>query len=285
MSRLAGIAASRPVRAVRGALGSYGRLALGDHAAALTYYAVLSVFPGLIVLAGLLGIAGDQGTVDGLLRIINDLAPGSAAETFEGAARNAVEGGGAGVALLIGLLGAVYSASGYIGALTRAGNAIYEAEETRPFWQTLPRRVLLTLFLLAGLGVALVALLLSGPLAEAIGKEFGVGNSALQVWSLAKWPLLAVVICLLFAVLLYEGPAVRHQSFRALLPGTFLAMVLWLGASVGFSAYVANFGSYANTYGSLAGVVVFLIWLWISNVALLLGATFNVELTRERRQT
>ena len=279
-SPLAALKDSRPARAALGVPGAYGRLRLGDHAAALTYYAVLSVFPGMIVLVALLGVFGDESTVDGLLRIIEDLAPGSAADTFEGAARNAIEGSGAGLALVIGIGVALYSASSYIGAFNRAANAIYEVEETRSFWRTLPRQVALTLFLMLVLAISLLALLLTGPLAEAIGDEVGVGDTALTIWSIAKWPVLAAVVAVLFAVLLHQGPNVDHDGFRTLLPGSALAMVLWLVASAGFAFYVANFGSYSNTYGSIAGVIVFLIWLWISNLALLVGATYNVELEK-----
>jgi membrane protein len=279
-SRLGRIGQARPVRALKGVAGAYGRLRLGDHAAALTYYAVLAVFPGMIVFVALLGVFGDQGTVDGLLRIIEELAPGSAADTFRGAAENAIEGGGAGIALVIGIALALYSASGYIGAFNRAANSIYEVEETRPFWRKLPRQVALTLFLLVVLAIALVALLLTGPLAEAIAGEVGLGDAALTVWSIVKWPVLAGVIVVLFAVLLHEGPNVDHPGLRSLLPGSALAMFVWLAASAGFSLYVANFSSYSNTYGSIAGVIVFLIWLWLSNLALLIGATFNVEYAR-----
>lgn len=277
---LSRIREARPVRAARGLAGAYGRLSLGDHAAALTYYAVLAVFPGMIVLVALLGLFGDQGTVDGLLRIIEELAPGSAADTFEGAAQTAIEGSGAGIALLIGTALALYSASSYIGAFNRTTNSIYEVDETRPFWKKLPRQVALTLFLLVVLAIALGALLLTGPLAQAIAGEIGLGDTALTVWSIARWPMLAGVIVVLFAVLLHEGPNVDHDGFRALIPGSALAMLIWLIASAGFSFYVANFGAYSNTYGSIAGVIVFLIWLWLSNLALLLGATFNVEYAR-----
>jgi membrane protein len=269
---------SRPVRALVSTVKDYGRLRIGDHAAALTYYAVLAVFPGLIVSVALLNVFGDEGTVDGLLRIIEQLAPGTAADTFEGAAQNAIEGGGAGIALLVGSAIALVSASGYVGAFNRAANEIFEVKETRPFWHTLPRQVLLTLIVVVVLVVALLAVILTGPLADAIGDELGVGNAALDVWRVVKWPALAAVITLMFAALLYSGPNIEHESFRSLLPGSLLAMLLWLVASAGFAAYVSNFGSYANTYGSIAGVIVFLIWLWISNLAVLLGAAYNVAL-------
>ena len=268
------------MRALVATVKDYGRLRIGDHAAALTYYAVLAVFPGLIVTVALLNLFGDEGTVESVLRIIEELAPGSAADTFEGAARNAIEGGGAGIALLLGTLVALYSASGYIGAFNRAANDIYEVEETRPFWHTIPRQFALTVFVVVVLAVALLAVVVTGPLAEAIGNEVGIGNAALDVWGVVKWPILAAMITLMFAALLFNGPNVQQESFRTLLPGSLLAMVLWLVASAGFATYVSNFGHYANTYGSIAGIIVFLIWLWISNLALLLGASYNVALAK-----
>jgi membrane protein len=279
-SRIARLGDSRAGRAARGLADAFMRLRLTDHAATLTYYAILAVFPGVIVLVAVLNLFGDESTVEGFLRIVEEIAPGSAADTFEGAARQAIEGSGAGYALVLGAAVSLYSASNYIGAFSRTANTIYEVDETRPFWRTLPRQIALTLFLLVVLAIALLALLLSGPLANAIGGEIGVGDTALTVWSIAKWPFLAGVIAVLFAVLLFEGPNVEHERFRALLPGSVLAMLLWLAASAGFALYVSNFGSYASTYGSLAGVIVFLIWLWISNLALLVGATFNVELAK-----
>ncbi|HYH62281.1 MAG TPA: YihY/virulence factor BrkB family protein [Solirubrobacterales bacterium] len=270
----------RPLDALKGVAGAYGRLKLSDHAAALTYYAILSIFPGMIVFVSLIGIFGDQGTIDSMLAIINDLAPGGAADTFEGAVEGAVNSSGAGVALVIGVAIALYSASGYIGAFGRAANDIYEVPESRPFWHTLPRQVALTAFLMIGLAATLLTLILTGPLSEAIFSEIGLGDTALTVFTIAKWPILAVLVALLFAVLIYEGPDVDHRGFRTLLPGSFLATFLWLVASALFSLYVANFGSYSSTYGSIAGVIVFLVWLWLSNLVLLIGATFNVELER-----
>lgn len=271
---------ARAVVALRGVVSRYGERETGDKAASLTYFAILSVFPGLIVIAGLLGVLGNQGTIDSLLRIIQQLAPGSASDTFEGPAKDLVNGGGAGVALVLGTAAALYSASGYVGAFIRAANSIYEVEETRPLKRMLPLRLFVTLFLLAALSIALLALLLTGPLAQAIGDEIGIGETALTVWSLLKWPVLFTIVSALFAVLLHRGPNVPDLSFRSLLPGAFLATTVWIAASAGFAAYVANFGKYASTYGSLAGVIVFLLWLWISNLALLLGTTFNLELQR-----
>jgi membrane protein len=233
----------------------------------------------MIVFVSLLGIFGDQSTIDSLLAIVEDLAPGDAASTFEKTIAAAVNSDKAGLAFVIGVALALYSASGYIGAFGRATNDIYEVPETRPFWKTLPRQLALTAFLMLGLAVALLALVLTGPLAEAIGNEIGLGETFLTVFSIVKWPVLAATVSVLFAILLHEGPNV-DPTYRDLLPGAFLAMLLWLAASSLFALYVANFGSYAGTYGSIAGVIIFLVWLWISNLALLVGAAFNVELAR-----
>jgi membrane protein len=269
----------KPLQALKGVIGAYGRLKISDHAAALTYYSILAVFPGMIVLVSLLGIFGDQSTIDSLLSIIQDLAPGEAASTFEGAIEGAVNSDRAGTALVIGVALALYSASGYIGAFGRATNDIYEVRETRPFWKTLPRQVGLTAVLMLALSAVLLALVLTGPLAESIGNEIGLGDTFLTFFSIVKWPVLAAVVSILFAILLHEGPNV-DPTYRELVPGAFLATFLWLLASGGFAFYVANFGSYASTYGSIAGIIIFLVWMWISNLALLVGATFNVELSR-----
>ena len=269
----------KPITALKGVVGAYGRLKISDNAAALTYYSILAIFPAMIVFVSLLGIFGDQSTIDSLLGIIEDLAPGDAATTFEGAVEGAVNSSKAGLAFVIGVALALYSASGYIGAFSRATNNIYEVSETRPFWKTLPRQVALTAFLMFTLALTLLGLILTGPLADAIGDQIGIGNTALDIFSIVKWPVLATVISILFAILLHEGPNV-DRPYRELVPGAFLAMLLWLLASSGFALYVANFGSYASTYGSIAGVIIFLVWMWISNLALLVGATFNVELSR-----
>ncbi len=269
----------KPLQALKGVAGAYGRLKISDHAAALTYYSILAVFPGMIVMVSLLGIFGDQSTIDSMLQIIQDLAPGEAASTFEGAIKGAVNSDKAGIAFVIGVALALYSASGYIGAFGRATNDIYEVAETRPFWKTLPRQVALTAFLMLGLAGALLALVLTGPLAQSIGEEIGIGDTGLTIFSIVKWPALAGVVAILFAILLHEGPNV-DRPYRELVPGAFLATVLWLIASSAFAFYVANFGSYASTYGSIAGVIIFLVWVWLSNLVLLIGAVFNVELSR-----
>jgi membrane protein len=255
---------------------------LTDWAAALTYYAILSIFPALIVLVSILGLAGDSAT-RALLDNIQQLGPGPAQDIVSGAIRE-ISGsqGAAGVALILGLAAALWSASGYVGAFSRASNVIYEVEEGRPFWKLRPLQVALTLTLLLLVAFSAIAVVLSGPLADEVGSVLGVHGTAVTVWDLVKWPAIVLVVMTMVAILYYAAPNVRHAGFRWITPGGVLAVFLWIAASVGFAFFVANFGSYNKTYGSLAGVIVFLVWLWISNVAILLGAELNAELERRR---
>ena len=254
---------------------------LSDRAAALTYYSVLSLFPGVIVLVSLLGVLGGPGTADSVFNIIDELGPGSAVETFRGPVEDVTDGSGAaGVALAVGLAVALWSASGYVGAFMRTSNEVYSVEEERPFWKQRPLQLLITLVMIVILALVLVALVLTGPLAEAIGDEVGVGDTALTAFSIVKWPLLFLAVVGVIALLYRFAPDARHQGIAWILPGSLLATLLWIAASAGFAAYVANFASYSNTYGALAGVVVFLIWIWLTNVAVVFGAQFAAELER-----
>ena len=258
---------------------------LTDWAAALTYYAVLSLFPALLVLVALLGLVGEYPrTSDALLRIVGDLGPSSATDTF----RKPIEGvirskGGAGALVGVGLLGALWSASGYVGAFMRASNVIYEVPEGRPFWKLRPLQIVVTVAITILVALVAIAIVLTGPLAKAVGDVIGLGGAAVTAWSIAKWPVLFLVVLTIVGVLYYTSPNVRLSGFRWITPGTVLAVVVWLVASAGFGLYVAAFGSYNKTYGTLGAVIVFLVWLWISNNALLLGAELNAELERERQ--
>jgi membrane protein len=255
---------------------------LTDWAAALTYYAVLAIFPALIVLVSILGLVGESATKP-LLDELDTVAPGPAKEIFTNAIKN-LEGsqGAAGVLFVVGLLGALWSASGYVGAFMRASNSIYDMPEGRPIWKTLPVRVGLTLVLLVLLAITTIAVVLTGGIAESIGNLIGLGDTAVTVWNIAKWPVLLLVVSFMFALLYWAAPNVKQPGFRWVSPGGILAVVGWLIASAAFAFYVASFGSYNKTYGALGGVVVFLVWLWISNVVILLGAEFNAELERGR---
>jgi membrane protein len=255
---------------------------LTDWAAALTYYAILSIFPALIVLVSILGLAGDSAT-NAVLDNINELGPGPAQDIISGAIKQiASSQGTAGIAFVLGLLAALWSASGYVGAFSRASNVMYETEEGRPFWKLRPLQIGMTLVLLLLVAVSAIAVVISGPLTSEVGKLFGVEGTAVTLFNIIKWPVIVVVVITMLAILYYGAPNVRHPGFRWITPGGVLAVVLWILASIGFAFYVANFGSYNKTYGSLAGVIVFLVWLWISNVAVLLGAEMNAELERGR---
>jgi membrane protein len=255
---------------------------LTDWAAALTYYAVLSIFPALIVLVSILGLAGDSAT-NAVLDNINELGPGPAQDIISGAIKQiAASQGTAGVAFVVGLLAALWSASGYVGAFSRASNIVYEMDEGRPFWKLRPLQIGMTLILLLLVAVSAIAVVISGPLAQEVGKLFGLEGTAITVFNIVKWPVIVLVLMTMLAILYYGAPNVRHPGFRWITPGGVLAVLLWIVASAGFAFYVSNFSSYNKTYGSLAGVIVFLVWLWISNVAVLLGAEMNAELERGR---
>ena len=256
---------------------------LTDWAAALTYYGVLSIFPALIVLVSLLGLIGSSATQP-LIDNLGTVAPGPAKQIFTDAIKNLQGSSGAsGIFFVIGLAAAIWSASGYISAFMRASNAIYDMEEGRPIWKTLPVRVGLTVLLMVLTAISAVAVTLSGGLAKQVGNVVGLGDTAIQVWNIAKWPVLVIFVSFMFAVLYWAAPNVKQPGFRWLSPGSVLAVIGWIIASVAFAFYVANFGSYNKTYGALAGPIIFLVWLWISNIMILLGAEFNAEIERGRR--
>jgi membrane protein len=255
---------------------------LTDWAAALTYYGVLSIFPALIVLVSVLGLIGSSATQP-LIDNLGSVAPGPAKDIFTSAIEN-IQGsqGAAGVFFIIGLAAAIWSASGYIAAFMRASNAIYDMEEGRPIWKTLPVRVGLTVLLMVLTALSAVAVTLSGGLAKEVGNLVGVGDTAVSVWNIAKWPVLLLLVSFMFAVLYWAAPNVKQPGFRWITPGGLLAVIGWVIASLAFAFYVANFGSYNKTYGALAGPIIFLVWLWISNIMILLGAEFNAEMERGR---
>ena len=256
---------------------------LTDWAAALTYYGILSIFPALLVFVSVLGLIGESAT-EPLLDNLSTVAPGPAQEIFTSAIENLQSSqGGAGVLFLVGLAGALWSASGYVGAFMRASNSIYEVEEGRPFWKLRPVQIAITLVMMILLSIGAVAVVLTGPLAEEVGNVIGVGDAAVTAWDIAKWPALILLVSLMLSVLYWAAPNVKQPGFRWLTPGGVLAVVLWIVASAAFAFYVANFGSYNKTYGTIGGVIVFLIWLWISNIAVLLGAELNAELERGRQ--
>lgn len=255
-----------------------------DLAAALTYYAVLALFPALIALVSLLGVVGQgQSTVDTMLEIIGKVGPSSAVDTLRPTIEGLTSSPSAGPALVLGLLGALWSASGYVGAFGRAMNRVYEIGEGRPIWKLRPLQLLVTLFSVVLVAVALVSLVVTGPVAEAVGDAVGLGSTAVMVWDIAKWPVLLLIVVVIVALLYYATPNVKQPAFRWISVGAGVAILVWVLASVAFGVYVATFASYDKTYGALGGVVVFLLWLWITNLALLLGAELDAELERGRQ--
>ena len=256
---------------------------LTDWAATLTYYGILALFPGLLVLVSLIGLAGAN-TAQSLIDNIASSAPGSAKTVMTNALREiqASSTGSAGILFVVGLAGALWSASAYVGAFSRASNAIYEVGEGRPFWKLRPQQLAITAVLVFFMALSLIAVVVTGGLADQVGKLLGIGHTAVQVWDIAKWPVLVVLVAVMIAVLYWAAPNVKQPGFRWISPGSMLAVVIWIVASAAFALYVASFANYNKTYGSLGGVIVFLVWMWISNVAILLGAEFDAELTRGR---
>ena len=257
--------------------------ALTDRAAGLTYYGVLAIFPALLALVSVLGLVGKSAT-EPLVDNLGKVAPGPAKEIFTTAIENLQKSqGSGGILFILGLAGALWSASGYVAAFMRASNAIYDVEEGRPIWKKAPVRVGVTLVLVVLLAVSALAVALTGPLAEQVGQVLGIGKSVVTVWDIAKWPVLLLIVSFMFAILYWASPNVKQPGFRWISPGGIVAVIVWILASAAFAFYVANFGSYNKTYGALGGVIIFLVWLWISNIAILLGAEFDAELERARR--
>ena len=257
---------------------------LTDWAAALTYYAVLSLFPALIALVSILGLAVDKATITRVLEdTLSSIGPQSAINTFKGPI-NQVTGntGTTGILLIVGILTSLWSASGYIGAFFRASNAIYERDEGRPFYHLRPLQLFVTLILELMAALVVVALIVSGPVAKSIGNAIGIGNTAVTVFNIAKWPAMLLVVMVMLALLYYWAPNAKQPKFRWISPGSVVAVVIWVIASALFALYVSHFNSYNKTYGTLGGVVAFLVWMWITNLAILFGAELNAETERGR---
>jgi membrane protein len=267
--------------AARRSLREFKSDSLQDHAAALTYYGVLSIFPGILVLVSLLGLIGRSATQP----LINSLAravPAAVRAIFLSAAGHLQsDHATAGILAIAGIAAGLWSASGYIGAFMRVSNAIYDVPEGRPFWKTTPIRLGLTLSIAVLLAVSALIVVVTGGLAHRVGQSIGLGPVAVLIWDIAKWPILLILVSLMIAILYWASPNAAH-GFRWISPGGVLAVLLWLVASGLFTFYVANFGHYNKVYGSIAGVIIFMVWLWISNLVILFGAEFNAELERGR---
>ncbi|MER7983891.1 YihY/virulence factor BrkB family protein [Streptomyces sp. NPDC095817] len=265
-----------------GSLREFKKDELTDRAAALTYYGVLALFPALLALVSMLGVTG-KSTTDEVLENLKQLTPGPARDILTRAVEQLQGNAGIGpLVAIIGLLVAVWSASGYVAAFIRAANAVYDMPEGRPIWKILPVRVGVTVVLMVLAVVSALIVVFTGGIARQAGTALGIGDSALTVWSIAKWPVLVVLVTIMIAILYWACPNAKTKGFKWITPGSLLALLIWMIASAGFAFYVANFASYNKTYGTMAGVVVFLVWLWISNLAILLGLEFDAETVRQR---
>lgn len=255
-----------------------------DRAAALTYYGLLSLFPALIALVALLGLVADPREATAkLTEIASNLGPETASDTFAGPIDSLTSNRGAsGFAFAFGLAAALWSASGYIGAFGRAANVIYETGEGRPFWKLRPLQVGVALAMVLILAVLALGLVMTGPVVGAVAEPIGVGSTAQTVWNIAKWPVMVALVLLMLAVLYHASPNVRLPGFKWITPGAVVALSAWVVASALFALYVANFGSYDKTYGTLGGFVALLVWFWISNLAILFGMELNSEIERNR---
>jgi membrane protein len=255
---------------------------LADWAAALTYYGLLALFPALIAMVSLIGLVGDpQSTTSSLTEIITSIGPRSAAQTFSGPIESiASNRSTAGFAFVAGLALALWSASGYVGAFMRASNVIYETPESRPFWQLRPLQLLVTLAMIVLVTILALGLVLTGPIVDAVAGPIGLSGTAVGAWNIAKWPAMAGIFILLVDLLYYASPNAKLRGFKWVTPGSLVAIVAWAVVSAAFALYVANFGSYDKTYGTLGGLIALLVWLWISNLAILFGHQLNAE--RER---
>ena len=268
------------VDALKRTVKAFGADKLGVWSAALTYFGVLSIFPALLVVVSFIGLLGESAT-DALLENLEAVAPGPAQEVFSNAITNLQGAGSAsGIAFVIGIATAVWASSGYVAGFMDASNAIYDVEERRGLTEKLPVRVGLTVVLMVLAGAIAFAVTLSGGLAREAGSVLGLSDEFVDAWAIAKWPVLLVLVSLLLAILYWGAPNVKLR-FRLISPGSLLAVVGWVVASIVFAFYVSNFGSYNKTYGALAGPIVFLLWLWISNIFVLLGAELNAELEKE----
>jgi membrane protein len=272
-------------RIARRTFDHYRSDGVSNLAAALTYRSVLSVFPGLIALVALLGVLGQYPqTFNAVLQIVGGFAPSSTVQSVSGPVRQIIiHKGGASALLGVGLAGAIWGASGFIGTFSWASNVIWEARRGRSWYRQWPLNLAVTLIATVLITLILCALILTGPIASAVGSQLGIGPTALQIWGIAKWPAIIIVVTLMISALYYIAPNVRPPSWRWLTPGAAFAVLTWAITTSLFGLYAANFGSYNKTYGTLGAIVTFLIWVWLTNIAMLLGIELDSEIERERQ--
>ncbi|MEL7978110.1 YihY/virulence factor BrkB family protein [Isoptericola sp. F-RaC21] len=270
-------------RALKATVREFGADQCTDLAAGLTYYAVLASAPALLALVSLLGFVGDPNkALDSVMNTVSEFLPEDMIKIVEPLVDNAVRNTGAGIALVVGLVLALWSASGYVGAFGRAMNRIYDVEEGRPVWKLRPAMFAVTLVVLIIAAVVVASLVLSGPIARSVGEAIGLGDVALTVWGIAKWPVALLLVIVAVAMLYHFTPNVKRPRFRWLSVGAVVAIVVTAVASAAFGWYVGSSFSNYGSYGILATFIVLLLWLWIVNLVLLFGAELDAEVERSR---
>jgi membrane protein len=255
------------------------------HAAALTYYALMSLFPAVLLALSLLGLFGQYpDTYNAIIGYLREVAPASVVDPLDRSLRGALQSKGtAATALGISVVVALYGTTGALEAARRALNVVFEVESGRRFLQRKAIDVASTVVLMTLVLVSLVLAFVGGRFAEDLLGFIGLGPTAARVWNIARWPAAVGTAMLVFAFIYYVTPDVQHHSFRWITPGAVVGVLLWLGASFGLSTYVSRVADVGAIYGTFAGAIVLVAWLWLTNVALLLGAELNAEIERERR--
>ena len=255
-----------------------------DLSAALTYFSVLSIFPAVLALVSIFNLFGqDPRNLQVLLSELESVLPPDSTGMVAGVIDGLLVPQGAGIGAVVGALVALWTASLYVRGFGRAMNRIYDVPEGRPLWKVWGQMYLLTVVILVLVAIVVVVAVLSGPIARTVGELIGLGETAVTVWGIAKWPLLLFVVAAILALLYYFTPNVKQPRLRWISVGAVVALIIAALASLGFGVYVANFGNYDATYGTLAGVIIFLFWLWIMNLAILFGAEVDAELERARQ--
>ncbi|MFJ4045341.1 YihY/virulence factor BrkB family protein [Microbacterium sp. NPDC089987] len=254
-----------------------------DAAAGLTFYAILAMFPALIAAFSVIGVFGEKrGAADAVLDLLREVAPEDTVKVLQQPLEQVASTAGAGWVIVLALVFALWSVARYVTTLGRAMNSIYGVPEGRMFWKAKPTHLIVTFAVFVLVTIASVLAALSWPLAQALGESIGAGEVALTIWRIVRWPAVALVVCLIVAILYYFAPNVAHPRFRLMSVGALVAIGAFALASVGFGFYVSHLADYDRVYGSFAGVVIFLLWLWIANISLLVGALFDAELERVR---
>jgi membrane protein len=246
---------------------------------------VLSVFPGLIALVALLGVLGQYPeTFNAILKIIAGFAPPKTVHSVAGPVRKIItHKGGAGALLGVGTAGAIWGASGYMGTFSWASNVIWEARRGRSWYRQWPLNFAVTIIAVVAVTGVISALVLTGPVARSVGDELGIGSTTLKIWTIAKWPGVVVVVTLMISVLYYIAPNVKPPRWHWLTPGASFAILAWAITTALLGVYIAHFSDYDKTYGTLGAIVSFLIWVWLTNITMLLGIELDSEIERERQ--